>query len=169
MTTSTDDIEALVDDEWYAVRYSGEIPEVAYHGAVFHLTEALNGPRVELSRRQHERLLEAVTQRYLEITTRDLLPENKMTGGYRGLKRSYINWKRFMVFCERFDIEGAVHKEKIGVALADFLNHEATLVIANKIDDELNCSYAELIEFTELLGLGPTIIPEAVKNYFLGC
>ena len=77
MTTPTDDIEALVEDEWYVVRYSGEIPEVAYHGAVFHLTRAANGPRIDLSRRQRDRLLEAVTQRYLEITLRDLLPENK--------------------------------------------------------------------------------------------
>ena len=169
MTIPTDDIEALVEDEWYAVRFSGEIPEVAYHGAVFHLTEAVNGPRIELSRRQHDRLLEAVTQRYLEITTRDLRPENKKTGGYRGLKRSYINWQRFLIFCDRFDIEGALHKEKIGVALTDFLDHEATLVMADKVDDELNCSYAELLEFTELLGLDPTIIPEPVKNYFLGC
>ena len=76
MTTPTVDIDALVEDEWYAVRYSGEIPEVAYHGAVFHLTEARNGPQIELSGAQLSRLLGAVSQRYLEITLRDLLPEN---------------------------------------------------------------------------------------------
>lgn len=169
MTTSTDDIEALVEDEWYAVRYSGEIPEVAYHGAVFHLTEALNGPRIELSRSQQARLLEAVTQRYLEITLRDLLPENKETGGYRGLKRSYVNWQRFLIFCERYGINGVFYQETIGAALTEFLQHEAGLVKVGEVHAELNCSYEELLNYTQLLGLDLDIIPATVKNYFLNC
>ena len=80
MTTPTVDIDALIEDEWYAVRYSGEIPEVAYHGAVFHLTEAQNGPQIELSSAQLNRLLGAVSQRYLEITLRDLLARYAATG-----------------------------------------------------------------------------------------
>lgn len=169
MTMPTDDIEALVEDEWYAVRYSGEIPEVAYHGAVFHLTEAVNGPRIELNRSHQARLLEAVTQRYLEITLRDLLPENKERSGYRGLKRSYINWQRFLIFCERNGINGGFYQETIGAALTEFLQHEAGMVKAGEVHTELNCSYEELLSYTQLLGLDLGIIPAAVKNYFLNC
>jgi hypothetical protein len=169
MTMPTDDIEALVEDEWYAVRYSGEIPEVAYHGAVFHLTEAVNGPRIELNRSHQARLLEAVTQRYLEITLRDLLPESKESSGYRGLKRSYINWQRFLIFCELNGINGGFYQDTIGAALTEFLQHEAGMVKAGEVHTELNCSYEELLSYTQLLGLDLGIIPAAVKNYFLNC
>lgn len=168
MTTPTADIDALVEDEWYTVRYSGEIPEVAYHGAVFHLTEAQSGPRIELSSAQRNRLLGAVSQRYLEITLRDLLPENKRSGGYRGLKRSFINWQRFLIFCERYGIEGTSHKETVSAALCKFLHHEADILYISEVQDELNCSLTELLKFIELLGLSPTVIPDTVKNYFLG-
>ncbi|NNK57288.1 MAG: hypothetical protein HKP44_08275 [Desulfofustis sp.] len=169
MTTPTDDIEALVEDEWYAVRYSGEIPEVAYHGAVFHLTEAANGPQLELSRSQQSRLLEAVIQRYLEITIRDLLPENKETTGYRGLKRSYINWQRFLIFCERNAVNGFFYQKTIATALTEFLHHEAGLVEVGEVHTELNCSYEELLNYTQLLGLDLKVIPAAVRNYLLNC
>ncbi|MEJ2133909.1 MAG: hypothetical protein P8X86_01540 [Desulfofustis sp.] len=169
MTTPTVDIDALVEDEWYAVRYSGEIPEVAYHGAVYHLTEARNGPQIELSGAQLSRLLGAVSQRYLEITLRDLLPENKRSGDYRGLKRSFVNWQRYLTFCERYGIDGTLHQETVGGALCNFLLHEADLVQIGEVQDELNCSFTELLRFVELLGLSPAVIPESVKNYFLGC
>jgi len=169
MTTPIDDIEALVEDEWYVVRYSGEIPEVAYHGAVFHLTQEPSGPRLELTRRQHDRLLEAVTQRYLEITLRDLLPENKETSSYRGIKRSFVNWQRFLVFCERNGISGLFYQETIGAALTEFLQHEAGRVKVGEARPELNCSYEELLSYTELLGLDLDTIPAAVKKYFQNC
>lgn len=166
--TPTVDIDALVEDEWYAVRFSGEIPEVAYHGAVFHLTEAPSGPRVELNRTQRDLLLEAVSQRYLEITIRDLLPENKTSGAYRGLKRSYINWQRFIVFCKRFGIDDSHHRDTVSRALTNFLEHEAGLVHTAEIVTALNCSFSELLDFTQLLGLTPTVIPESLKIYFPG-
>ena len=169
MTMPTDDIEVLVEDEWYAVRYSGEIPEVAYHGAVFHLTEAVGGPRIELNKSQRARLLEAVTQRYLEITLRDLLPENKESSGYRGLKRSYINWQRFLIFCDRNAINGLFYQETIGAALIEFLEYEAGVVRVGEDHTELNCSYEELLSYMQLLGLDLDIIPATVKNYFLSC
>lgn len=169
MMTSTAEIEALVEDEWYAVRYSGEIPEVAYHGALFHLTEADNGPRILLSRSQQARLLEAVIQRYLEITIRDLLPENQGTSGYRGLQRSYVNWQRFLVFCERNDINGAFYQETVARALTEFLCYEAGQVKIGEVHTELNCSYQELLDFAQLLDLDLEIIPAPLKNYFLNC
>jgi hypothetical protein len=120
-----------------------------------------------LTRRQHDRLLEAVIQRYIEITTRDLLPENKQTGGYRGLRRSYINWQRFLIFCERNAINGVFYQETIGAALTEFLQHEAGLVKVGEVLTELNCSYEELLNYIQLLDLDVESIPTAVKNYFL--
>jgi len=168
MMTATIDIDALVEDEWYAVRYSGEIPEVAYHGALFHLTEELGGPLIELSREQQDRLLEAVTLRYLDITLRDLLPENKNSGGYRGLKRSYINWQRYLLFCERWGIDGTVHRETVAAALADLLQHEYGLLEKGASEGVFNCSFAELLRFMDLVGLDPSYMPASVRNYCPG-
>ena len=168
MMTATIDIDALVEDEWYAVRYSGEIPEVAYHGALFHLTEERDGPRIELNNDQRDRLLEAVTLRYLDITLRDLRPENKNSGGYRGLKRSFINWQRFLIFCERCAIDGTVHREVVAAALADLLQHESGLVEKGASEGGFNCSLAELLKFMELVGLDQSAMPPLVKNYCLG-
>ena len=166
--TQTIDIDVLVEDEWYAVRYSGEIPEVAYHGALFHLTEEHNGPQIELSKDQQDRLLEAVALRYLDITLRDLLPENKDTGGYRGLKRSYINWQRFLLFCERYSIDGEVYRKMIAAALTDLLQHENRLMERGEPGGEFNCSLAELLSFMELVGLNSADLPASLTNCCLG-
>lgn len=167
MTTKID-IDALIEDEWYTVRYSGEIPEVAYHGALFHLTEEQDGPRIELQNDHKELLLEAVTQRYLDITLRDLLPENKNTGAYRGIKRSFVNWQRFVLFCKRHDIEGTRHRETIGAAFVECVQHEVGLAEKEKSPAEFNCSFSELHRFAELLGLQPTAIPGSAQHYCLG-
>lgn len=166
--TQTIDIDLLVENEWYAVRYSGEIPEVAYHGALFHLTEEHNGPQIELSKDQQDRLLEAVALRYLDITLRDLLPENKDTGGYRGLKRSYINWQRFLLFCERYSIDGEVYRKMIAAALADLLQYENRLMEKGEPEGEFNCSLAELLSFIEIVGLNPADLPASLRNCCLG-
>ena len=168
MMTQTIDIDLLVENEWYTVRYSGEIPEVAYHGALFHLTEEHNGPQIELSKDQQDRLLEAVALRYLDITLRDLLPENKDTGGYRGLKRSYINWQRFLLFCERYSIDGEVYRKMIAAALANLLHYENRLMEKGEHEGEFNCSLAELLSFIESVGLNPADLPASLRNCCLG-
>ena len=168
MMTQTIDIDVLVEDEWYAVRYSGEIPEVAYHGALFHLTKEHKGPQIELSLDQQDRLLEAVALRYLDITLRDLLPENKDTGGYRGLKRSYINWQRFLLFCERYSIDVEVYRKMIAAALTDLLQHENRLMERGEPGGEVNCSLAELLSFMELVGLNSADLPASLTNCCLG-
>jgi len=168
MMTQTIDIDVLVENEWYAVRYSGEIPEVAYHGALFHLTEEHNGPQIELSLDQQDRLLEAVALRYMDITLRDLLPENKDTGGYRGLKRSFINWQRFLLFCERYSIDAEVYRKMIAAALTDLLQHENRLREKGEPEGEFNCSLAELLSFMEIVGLNLADLPASLRNCCLG-
>ena len=162
---TTSEIDTLIEDEWYLVRYSGEIPEVAYHSALFHLTEDHQGPRVNLTGAQQRRLLEGVTQRYLEITLRDLLPENKTTSSYRGLKRSIINWQRFLIFCRRYDIEAAAYRDPVASALEAFLAHELGLIESEGSVSQFNCSCEELQRFMELLGLDSALLPGWAKDH----
>lgn len=164
----TIDIDALVEDEWYMVRHSGEIPEVAFHSALFHLVEDHHGPQVTLTEEQRGRLLEAVALRYLEITLRDLMPENKNTSGYRGLRRSLINWQRFLRFCQRYDIEATRYQNSVASALEAFVSHELGLFENEGSGDQFNCSFAELERFMGLLGVDPAVLPTWAKDHCLG-
>ena len=97
--------QELLDNEWHAVRDSGEIPEVAYHSSLYYLTTDENGPRLQLSDEEIDRLLDAARCRYRDIILRDMKPENRGKSSYRGLKRSIENWRRFTVFHERYKVE----------------------------------------------------------------
>ncbi|MCG6929743.1 MAG: hypothetical protein LJE64_04235 [Desulfofustis sp.] len=164
MTTKPIDSDALVEDEWYGVRYSGEIPEVALHSAIHHLTSDSEGPRLRLSGRQRSYLVDAVRQRYADIILRDLLPANKLTGGYRGVKRSLLNWKRFVLFCGRYGVDAEPLRRVAGETLREFLDYELK---ANRRDSRygrLNCSWAELLEFAALLELDAAALPVALQR-----
>ncbi len=165
MTTRKIDIEPLIEDEWYTVRYSGEIPEVALYSALYHLSEDPGGPRLVLSNEQRNLLLEGARQRYLEITLRDLLPENMNTSGYRGIKRSFINWQRYLLFCDRHGLDGSVYKSSVAATLVDLLNSERAIIAIEDSGTIFNCSLEELTLFMKLLGLEPAALPASVKNY----
>lgn len=164
MMTTGIDSDALVEDEWYAVRYSGEIPEVAFHAAIYHLTCDDQGPKLVLSVQQHHYLVDAVRQRYIDVILRDLLPANKHTGGYRGIKRSLINWKRFVLFCEQYDLEEKPVKPVIGETLSEFLKNELKEYKRNEKDGRLNCTWQELLEYVDLLGLEITHLPAGSRD-----
>ena len=84
-------VEEHLDNEWFVVRHSGEIPEIALYAARHYLTEAEDGPRLHLSRDQWGRLVDAARVRYEEIVLRDLQVDNRDTSIYRGLARSIAN------------------------------------------------------------------------------
>lgn len=153
------DIEALLEDEWYMVRHSGEIPEVALHSALHHLSEDPGGPGIVLSPGQRARLLDGASQRYLEITLRDLLPQNMNTSAYRGIKRSYVNWQRFLLFCERHQLDEAAHRQIVATRLSEVLNRELVTAEGEKKSRMFNCSFEELAAFMQLLGLDPAGFP----------
>lgn len=163
MTSTRVDIESLVEDEWYIVRYSGEIPEVALHCALHHLSEDPRGPRIVLSSQQRARLLEGASQRYLEITLRDLLPENSNTSAYRGIKRSSINWQRFLLFCQRHQLDGSVYRELVAEALMNLLSKELVLADAELRSRIFNCSFVELTAFMRLLEIDPAQFSHALR------
>ncbi len=159
MTNTGIDIESLLEDEWYMVRHSGEIPEVALYSALHHLSEDPGGPGIILTPGQRARLLDGASQRYLEITLRDLLPQNMGTSAYRGIRRSYINWQRFLLFCERHQLDGAAYRHLVAARLTDVLTRERASADSENKSRMFNCSFEELTAFMQLLGLDPARFP----------
>jgi hypothetical protein len=155
--------QELLDNEWHAVRDSGEIPEVAYHSSLYYLTTDENGPRLQLSDEEIDRLLDAARERYRDIILRDMLPENRGKSFYRGLKRSMENWRRFTVFHERYKVELLALQREAASALHAFLVTE----IAEGLfpSASLNCSFQELLSFTHELGLLRHDLPEIEKLF----
>jgi hypothetical protein len=156
MTIQENDSSTALEDEWYAIRYSGEIPEVAFHSALFHLTEDQDGPRLSLSPAQVARLVDAVRLRYLDIIQRDLLPANRQTSAYRGVKRAMINWKRFALFCGSYDLDISEDKEQVARGLLHFLAREIEDMRRPGHCCSINCSFEELCDFSAQLGLSTT-------------
>ena len=143
--------QELLDNEWHAVRDSGEIPEVAYHSSLYYLTTDENGPRLQLSDEEIDRLLDAARERYREIILRDMLPENRGKSCYRGLKRSMENWRRFTVFRPRYKVEHLSLQREAAGALQVFLAAEIACGIFPSTS--VNCSFQELLSFAHELGL----------------
>lgn len=164
MTIQRTDSDAIVEDEWYAVRYSGEIPEVALQSALHHLSEDPEGPKLKLTRTQHAYLLGAATQRYLDIVLRDLLPENIHTTAYRGIQRSFVNWQRFQLFCKRYELDGSMFRNEVGTSLLSFLKQEVSEV-QQGAKSCINCSHEELVRYAKQLDLDATKILDEIADY----
>ncbi len=146
-------LDELIENEWYTVRYSGEIPEIAYNSAIFFLTISADGPRVELSESQTLMLKEAALERYKEIVVRDLEPQNFDKTVYRGIGRSICNYTRFCDFCARQKLDRSGVRSSASVALFTHLKLEAEQ-LKNKVSCvSFNCTYKELIGFAAELGV----------------
>ena len=87
----TESYSADFQDELLIVRHSGEIPEVALHGSLYFLSFDPDGPSLNLSPEEKLELKKMAVKRYLEIIHRDLDPENRAKGIYRGLARCIVN------------------------------------------------------------------------------
>lgn len=136
--------QELLENEWFVVRHSGEIPEIALHSALHYLTEDLNGPQLQLGIEELHSLQEAAATRYQEIIRRDLCYENHKLTIYRGIQRAIFNWHRFVAFCERQDTAcRTLHKPEIAVcrSFQEQLNKdrnataEAFLILLKKVTD----------------------------------
>jgi hypothetical protein len=157
------DRQELLDNEWHAVRDSGELPEVAYHSSLYYLTADGNGPHLQLSDDENRCLLEAALLRYRDIILRDMLPENRGKSFYRGLKRSMENWRRFTVFRQRYNVEYLGLQQEAAAALQTFLATEIADGIYSSAS--LNCSFQELLSFAHDLGLLRNDLPEMEKLF----
>ena len=157
----------VLEDEWYAVRYSGEIPEVALHSALYYLSRDAGGPGLKLSPEQKRRLVEAAEMRYREIVLRDMQQANRGTPAYRGIKRSIINWHRYRMFCRRQQLDSGGFRREAAAALLLFVKEAEAAVEGKQRETALNCTYDELSNFATELGLPAALLPGSV--YRLCC
>jgi len=157
-------IEDLLEDEWYHVRYSGEIPEVALHSSIHFLTEDSEGPGIHLDEKAHHYLQGAVVSRYREIILRDITPENKETNIYRGVLRTIANWRRLKRFCHRHELSYGGVKDEIARQLLVFLENEIEERHGNKGSTSLNCSFVDLDSFAAELDVSLASFQDKLKT-----
>ena len=107
----------LIEEEVFAIRQSGEMPEVALHTALHYLQEDPEGPRVSVSPENLRQLKDAVENRYQRILMRDLNPRYRGRSIYRGLARAIANWQRLDRFCDREKRDITGHRQDGSVNL----------------------------------------------------
>ena len=184
--------QELLENEWFVVRHSGEIPEIALHSAFYYLTEDLNGPRLQLSAEEMHSLQEAAATRYQEIILRDLCYENRELTIYRGVQRAIFNWHRFVAFCERQNIT-CHNLRRPGMAECRSLQEriksdrsataEAFLILLKKVTHAtnapapgsintqpslavvFNCSFHDLTLFARELGIAEEQFPQEIHLF----
>ena len=149
-----------IDEETFIVRHSGEIPEVAYHGSLYYLTEDSDGPGLLLNSDDIFPLKQAVVKRYRAIILRDIDPENRDKRIYRGLARCLANWQRFLKFCAREKIDYLVIQNEAAPALKEFLKNEIDDVVNSSRSSCINCSAKEIETLVNSLGLSVVDLPE---------
>lgn len=158
-------IDAHIDDEWYVVRYSGEIPEIALNASIYYLTRAKDGPHLTLREGDYESLRAAADERFREIVLRDLQHENRELPIYRGVKRSITNYDRYRKFCVRHGLGDTGFGGEVAGQLQKFLAEEISDVEKDKRPSVLNCTHGELLRFAADLGIDPTGLPTQLQDY----
>ena len=142
-----------LEDEWYAVRHSGEIPEIALHSALHYLTVAENGPRLALSRQDIRQLQRAAALRFREIVLRDMLWENLGEPIARGLGRSAINFRRYENFLARLGLSDRRFRHQAAITLVIFLVREWSARRHGLEGHDLGLTEGELLAFAETLAI----------------
>lgn len=155
--------EDIFEDEWYLVRYSGEIPEIALNSSFYYLTRDKNGPEMALTEEQVLRLKHAAMDRFHEIILRDMIPENRDKTIYRGIRRSIANWDRYQQFCLRQELDGEAFKREVAQQLLHFLDVHQNEVCSGGECPLLDCSFDELISFSRAVGIEAEELPENVR------
>jgi hypothetical protein len=156
----------LLADEFLLVRHSGEIPEVALHSALYYLTQDPGGPGITLAAEELDLLKDAVQERYQEIILRDLDPENRDKGLYRGLARCVANWQRLRRFCRREGRDVGEIKQEVAGALQRFIARELQDVLSGSRVSSINCSADELRLLAADLYLSADDLPDGWQCLF---
>jgi len=159
-TAVTPSTAAYIEEELLILSHAGEIPEVAYHGSLYYLTEDPEGPRLALDHSDLLPLKQAVYDRYRKIILRDCNPKLRDKPVYRGLARCVANWRRFCKYCrkEGFSLEPV--RTEVARALASFLRQEVREVRRGERRPSVNCSAAELAGLVAELGIAAEDLPE---------
>ncbi|MDH5297991.1 MAG: hypothetical protein OEV91_03140 [Desulfobulbaceae bacterium] len=152
------DKDDFLHDELLLIRDSGEIPEVAYHSALYYLTEDPEGPGLRLEEADYVRLKSQVVARYRWIILRDLDPANRDLRLYRGVDRCRQNWQRLCQFCRRQELTMEPIRQEAADALLLFLRQEVADV-ATGHPSSVNCCVATLGELAGELGLAEEDLP----------
>lgn len=144
--------DELIENEWYIVRNSGEVPEIAYNSAIYFLSRAENGPQLMLHESHISRLRQAAVDRFEEIVLRDLYHENVGTSSHRGVARSICNYQRFVQFCRRQELSPLLIQKKAAELYSTFLQIESRRLATKSNNTVINCSFSELKRFALTLG-----------------
>ena len=154
------DKEKHIAEETFIILHAGEIPEVAYHGSLYYLTEDPEGPALNVDANDTVSLKQAVLSRYRTIILRDLDPGNRDKRRYRGLARCIVNWQRLVKFCNREKLDYADLRVETADRLREFLHREAVDVRSGSRSSSINCSVREIVSWAESLRLLPADMPE---------
>lgn len=158
-------VNEQLENEWYAVRHSGEIPEIALHSSLHYLAQAEDGPRLALTDQQKMQLKQAAAERFKEIVLRDMIYENRGLSIYRGIKRSIINYRRYQRFCRRQEMDGTIYNGEIGAVLLDFLQKEQNAPGIGGGEPVINCTFEELTCFAVEVGMSPESLPAGTEEF----
>jgi len=155
MSDSDEALAEILENEWYLVRHSGEIPEIALNASLYYLARAKDGPRHDLTPDELKTLQLAAVDRFREIVLRDLDHGNVGRTLYRGIARSYANYQRFLAFCARQGLDAHLLRQETLAALALFLDQEIAEIRETGRETVLNCSHTELCDYAALLEAAP--------------
>lgn len=167
-----EDRAAILEEEVYILKDSGEIPEIAYHSTLYYLTEDEQGPQMLLSPEELALLQDAALHRYREIVLRDLNVAHRDLGMYRGIRRTLYNWQRMQDFCQRIGRDCVFMKPVIRSALLDFLGQELKDVHNGIRRSCVNCSTDNILQLAASLDLNEESLPPGWQNLCcqnLGC
>ena len=153
------DKKFYLSEEILIIRHSGEIPEVTYHGSLHYLSEDPEGPHIDIARKDLLPLKTEVINRYRTIILRDLLPENRDKGLYRGVARSIANWHRLCKFCNKEKREISAIQEEIAETFLKFIRQELNDVNSSNRKSCINCDSGAMSAFAEDLGLSSENLP----------
>ena len=165
--TGANGLHPDIDEELFLIERAGEIPEIAYHGAIYYLEEDENGPGLTLTEREKLLLKQAALKCYKRIILRDLTPENRKRRIYRGLERAVINMRRMEKFAlkEGFNLDSI--KDEIRKALLNFLNIEIEDVLIKGENSCINCNYSELLDLVKRLDMNEDDLPLETRTICL--
>lgn len=146
-------LEEQLEDEWYMVRHSGEIPEIALNASFYYLCQDKRGPQLTLTKEQRLQLKYAARDRFREIVLRDLIPENRDKTIYRGTERAIANWQRYVDFCGRQDLRVGEFRDQVAEQFRTFMAAEQQAATGCDCPSGINCSLDDLIQFAHSLGI----------------
>lgn len=147
------DLHEIIEDEVLIIKHSGEIPEIAFHGALYYLGEDPEGPGLDVSNDLIAPLVTAVVERYRFITLRDLNPKNRDKRIYRGIARSIVNWRRLAAFAEKHGVELSAFRQDVADHLRRFLERELEDVSTGRRTSCINANLKEISDFAREVSL----------------